>query len=248
MSSELIIPIPPVKLARKAWLRVTGLLLLGLLGAAALAFYGYQIHRLSSALNTYKDAESQYQRRSEAIRRLSDMETAFNRFLLDANSANLGLMEANKQRIEQLAQQDANAQNDQLLQNLVAAEKKWYSQTVQPMVEERRKLAAGQGLPEELLAKYRSAPQDLQLINSEVTTQNAQRAAQETLQQTQEQIRWLWVPIPLAAVLALGVIWLTMHAMKGVNHLKLAAEGGSDEEEAEEDEPVKRDHNEEASK
>ena len=118
MSSELIIPIPPHKLARKAWLRVTGLLLLGLLGAAALAFYGYQIHRLSSALNTYKDAESQYQRRSEAIRRLSDMETAFNRFLLDANSANLGLMEANKQRIEQLAQQDANAQNDQLLQNL----------------------------------------------------------------------------------------------------------------------------------
>ncbi len=247
MSSELIIPIPPVKLARKAWMRVTGLLLLGLLGATALAFYGYQIHRLSGALNTFKDAESQYHSRSEAIRRLSDMETAFNRFLLDANSANLGLMEASKQRIEQLAQQDANAQNDQLLQNLVTAEKKWYSQTVQPMVEERRKLAAGQGLPEDLLAKYRSTPQDLQLVSSEVATENAHRDAQEALQQTQEQIRWLWVPIPLAALLALGVIWLTVHAMKGVHHLKLAAEGGSDEEESdEEDRQGKRDHREEA--
>jgi len=151
-------------------------------------------------------------------------------------------MEASKQRIEQLAQQDANAQNDQLLQNLVTAEKKWYSQTVQPMVEERRKLAAGQGLPEDLLAKYRSTPQDLQLVSSEVATENAHRDAQEALQQTQEQIRWLWVPIPLAALLALGVIWLTVHAMKGVHHLKLAAEGGSDEEESdEEDGQGKRD-------
>src|SRR5579871_4226378 len=144
MSSELIIPIPPVKLARKAWMRVTGLLLLGLLGATALAFYGYQIHRLSGALNTFKDAESQYHSRSEAIRRLSDMETAFNRFLLDANSANLGLMESDKQRIEQLAQRDDSAKNDQLLQSLMAAEQKWDGQVAQPLIDERRKLAAGQ--------------------------------------------------------------------------------------------------------
>src|SRR5580704_12971827 len=121
MSSDLIIPIPPVKLARKAWIRVAGLLLLGLLAATALAFYGYQIHRLETALNTYKEATAQYRARTEAIHRLSDMETAFNRFLLDANSANLGLMQGDKQRIEQLAQWDANAKSDQLLQNVAAA-------------------------------------------------------------------------------------------------------------------------------
>ena len=53
MSSLLMIPIPAIKLARRAWLRLIGLLLLGLLGATALAFYGYQIHRLDAALNSY---------------------------------------------------------------------------------------------------------------------------------------------------------------------------------------------------
>lgn len=231
MSSELIIPVPPVKLARKAWIRVTGLLLLGLLAAIALAFYGYQIHRLETALNTYKEATAQYRARTEAIHRLSDMETAFNRFLLDANSANLGLMQGDKQRIEQLAQQNADAQHDQILQNLVAAEQKWYPQVVEPMVDERRKLAAGQGLPEDFLAKYRAAPQDLQLINFEVATENAQRQAQDSLQETERQVRWLWVPIPLAGLLIIGIIWLGVNAMKGVNHLKQAAESDGDEEE-----------------
>ena len=231
MSSELIIPVSPVKLARKAWLRVTGLLLLGLLAAIALGFYGYQIHRLETALNTYKEATAQYRARTEAIHRLSDMETAFNRFLLDANSANLGLMQGDKQRIEQLAQQNADAQHDQVLQNLVAAEQKWYSQVVEPMVDERRKLAAGQGLPEDFLAKYRAAPQDLQLINFEVATENAQREAQDALQQTKRQVRWLWVPIPLASLLIIGIIWLGVNAMQRVNHLKQAAENDGDEQE-----------------
>lgn len=231
MSSELIIPIPPAKLARKAWLRVAGLLLLGLLAAAALAFYGYQIHRLETALNTYKEAMAQYRARTETIHRLSDMETAFNRFLLDANSANLGLMQGDKQRIEQLAQQNADAQHDQILQNVMAAEQKWYPQIVEPLVDERRKLAAGQGLPEDFLAKYRAAPQDLQLINFEVATENAQRQAQDTLQETERQVRWLWVPIPLASLLIIGIIWLGVNAMKRVNHLKQAAESDGDEEE-----------------
>ena len=99
-----MIPISTIKLARKAWLRVAGMLLLALLGATALGFYGYQIHRLDAALNSYKDAAQLYQVRTEAIHRLSDMETAFNRYLLDGNSANLGLIQADKQRIEQLAQ------------------------------------------------------------------------------------------------------------------------------------------------
>jgi hypothetical protein len=244
MSSELIIPISPVKLARKVWLRVAGLLLLGLLAATALAFYGYQIHCLETALNTYKEATAQYRARTEAIHRLSDMETAFNRFLLDANSANLGLMQGDRQRIEQLAQQNADAQHDQILQNVVAAEQKWYPQIVEPMVDERRKLAAGQGLPEDFLAKYRAAPQDLQLINFEVATENAQRQAQDALQETERQVRWLWVPIPLASLLIIGIIWLGVNAMKRVNHLKQAAESDGDEEE--DDGRALPDNNEEA--
>jgi hypothetical protein len=237
MSSDLIIPIAPVKLARKAWSRVAGLLLLGLLAAVALAFYGYQIHRLDAALNNYKDAESQYHVRTEALHHLSDMETAFNRFLLDANSANLGLIQGDKQRIEQLAQWDASAKNDQLLQNLAAAEQKWYSQIVQPMVDDRNKLAAGQGLPEDFLAKYRAARQDLQIINFEVTTENAHHQAQDALQQTESQVRWLWVPYPLAVLLIAGIIALTVSAMKRVHHLKLTAENEGNEEEDDGREP-----------
>src|ERR1051326_8988833 len=147
MSSELIIPVPPVKLARAAWLRVIGLLLLGLVAAAALAYCGYQLHRLNGAVNSYQQAVFQYQMRTEAIDRLSDMEAAFNRYLLDGNSANTGLIQADKQRIEQLAQANADAQNDKVIQSLVATEQKWYGQAGHPLIEDRRKLAGGQGMP-----------------------------------------------------------------------------------------------------
>src|SRR5690348_18314594 len=86
MSSTLIIPVPPAKLARAAWARVIGLLLLGLIAAAALGFYGYELHCLNGALSSYQQAVLQYQMRTEAIDRLSDMEAAFNRYLLDGNS------------------------------------------------------------------------------------------------------------------------------------------------------------------
>jgi len=179
MSSELIIPVPPVKLARAAWARIIGLLLSGLLAAAALGFYGYQLYGQNGAVNSFQHAVLQYQMRTEAIDRLSAMEAAFNRYLLDGNSANTGLIQADKQRIEQLAQANTDAQNDKLLQSLVAAEQKWYGQAVQPMIEERRKLAAGQGLPEDFLAKYRAAPQDLQIINFEMAAENEYHQAQQ---------------------------------------------------------------------
>jgi CHASE3 domain sensor protein len=237
MSSILMIPVPPVKLARSAWARVAGLLLLGLLSAAALAFYGYQLHRVNDVLNSYKQTASQYQMRTEAIHRLSDMEAAFNRYLLDGNSANLGLLQSDKQRIDQLAQWDADAQHDQLLQGLVAAEQKWYGQAVQPMIEERRKLAAGQGLPEDFLAKYRAAPQDLQLVNLEMNTENAHRQAQQALRQAENQLRWLWLPYPLAGLLMVGVIALAIGAMKNVSYLKQAAESEGEDEDDEKDPP-----------
>ena len=230
MSSVLIIPVPPVKLARSAWARVIGVLLLGLLAAAALAFYGYQLYRLNGALDGYQVAVSQYQVRTDAIHHLSDMEAAFNRYLLDGNSANTGLIQADKQRIEQLGQSDADAQNDKLLQSLVATEQKWYAQAVEPMIEERRKLAAGQGLPEDFLAKYRAAPQDLQIINFETNTEIAHRQAQVTLRQTEKQLHWLWLPFPLAGLLMIGMVVLAIGAMKNVSYLKQAAENPEEEE------------------
>ena len=230
MSSTLIIPVPPAKLARAAWVRVIGLLLLGLTAAAALGFYGYELYRLNRALSTYQQAVLQYQMRTEAIDRLSDMEAAFNRYLLDGNSANTGLIQADKQRIEQLTQANAGAQSDKLLQDLVAVEQKWYGQAVQPLIEERRKLAAGQGLPEDFLAKYRAAPQDLQIINFEINAENAYHQSQQTLEQAEDQLRWRWLPFPVAALAILGMIWLGGGAIKNVSYLKQAAENPEEED------------------
>jgi hypothetical protein len=244
MSSTLIIPVPPVKLARAAWVRVIALLLFGLLASAALGFYGYQLHRLNGALTSYQQAVLQYQMRTEAIDRLSDMEAAFNRYLLDGNSANTGLIQADKQRIEQLAQANADAQNDKLLQSLVATEQKWYGQAVQPLIEERRKLAAGQGLPEDFLAKYRAAPQDLQIITFEINAENAYHQAQQTLEQTEDQLRWRWIPFPLAGLAIIGMIWLAIGAMKNINYLKQAAENPEDDD----DEPEAQDAEDEKTK
>ena len=236
MSNELIIPVPPAKLARAAWARVIGVLLLGLLAATALAFYGYQLHRMNGAVNSYQQAVFQYQMRTEAIDRLSDMEAAFNRYLLDGNSANTGLIQADKQRIEQLAQANADAQNDKLLQSLLASEQKWYGQAVQPLLESRRNLAAGQGLPEDFLAKYRAAPQDLQIVNFEISAENAYHQAQQALEQAEDQLRWRWLPFPLAGLAIPGMIWLAIRAMKNVSYLKQAAENPEDEDDAPEPE------------
>ena len=230
MSSTLIIPVPPAKLARAAWARMIGLLLLGLLAAAALGFYGYELHRLNGALSSYQQAVLQYQMRTEAIDRLSDMEAAFNRYLLDSNSANTGLIQADKQRIEQLAQANADAQNDKVLQQLVATEQKWYAQAVQPLIEERRKLAAGQGLPEDFLAKYRAAPQDLQIVSFEITAENTYHQAQQALEQAEDQLRWRWLPFPLAGLAILGMIWLAIGAIKNVSYLRQAAENPEDDD------------------
>ncbi|HEY7405673.1 MAG TPA: hypothetical protein VIB39_19265 [Candidatus Angelobacter sp.] len=240
MSSELFIPVPPVKLARKAWVRLFGLLLLALLGAVALALYGYDLYHLRAAVTAYQAAAAQFHTRTEAIHRLSSMEGAFNRYLLDGNSANLGLMQSDQRRIEQLAQQDASAQQDQLLQKMVAAEQKWSTQTV-PVIEERKKLTAGQGLPEDFLSRYRAASQDLGTINFEIAADNDQRQAQQALQQAVDQLRWTWLPIPLAGLLAIGIIWLTIHATRSVHHLKQAAESEDDEDE---DEDPAGDHGE----
>jgi hypothetical protein len=109
---------------------------------------------------------------------------------------------------------------------------------VQPLIEERRKLAAGQGLPEDFLAKYRAAPQDLQIINFEKNAENAYHQAQQTLEQTEDQLRWRWLPFPLAGLAIIGMIWLATGAMKNVSYLKQAAENPEEED----DGPELQDH------
>ena len=125
MSNELIIPVAPVKLARRAWMRIAGVLLLGLAGAALLGFYAYKLHRLDSAHSAYMETARQYQVRTAVIRHLREMELSFDRYLLDGNQVNLGLLQADKQLIENLSRGDEAAQHDQVVQNIVAAEQKW---------------------------------------------------------------------------------------------------------------------------
>ena len=97
---------------------------------------------------------------------------------------------------------------------------------------------AGQGLPEDFLAKYRAAPQDLQIINFEINAENAYHQAHQTLEQTQDQLRWPWLPFPLAGLAIIGVIWLAIGAMNNVSYLKHAAENPEEED----DGPEPEDH------
>jgi hypothetical protein len=57
------------------------------------------------------------------------------------------------------------------------------------------------------------------------------------LQQAEDQLRWRWLPFPLAGLAIIGVIWLGIGAMKNVSYLKQAAENPEDDD----DEP--QDHN-----
>lgn len=223
MSSTVIIPLSGRKLARKASAQIAGLLLLSLLGALVLAYSGYQLHHLEAAKDSYKDAEQHFHLRTEIIHRLNDMQTAFHRYVLDANTVNLDLMQADKQVVEQLAKQDPAAQNDQLLQGLIAAEQKWNDQ-VQSLVEERKQSAASAGIPEDVVAKYRAAHPDLQLMAAALSAEKDQHQAQENLQQAESDLRLLWLPFPIAILVALGSIWLAQKALKSISQLRQMAE------------------------
>jgi hypothetical protein len=68
------------------------------------------------------------------------------------------------------------------------------------------------------------------VINFEGAAENALHQAQQALQQTENQMRWPWLPYPLAGLLVISVIALSVSACKSVNHLKQAAESEGDEE------------------
>jgi len=64
----------------------------------------------------------------------------------------------------------------------------------------------------------------------EIPTAIKYTAAEKAFLQAESQVRWLWVPYPLAVLLMVGIIALSVSAMKRVNHLKLTAESGGDED------------------
>jgi hypothetical protein len=212
-------------LARRARASIVGLLLLGFLGAAGLAYAGYRAHRISAAVNDYASAASLYQTRTAAIQRLSDLETAFHRFLLDGNSVNLNLMERDKEALEQLAQQDSQTKADTLLQDMVAKEQQWYSHTAQPLIDQRKSLPAGQGISEDFLSHYRTASPDLGVINFENTAEGAYRQSLQGLQDSRHQTRiWFLLACVAAAVLLIILIFmLASGALKHVGSLQKSA-------------------------
>lgn len=226
MSSLLVIPIPPAKLARRVWIAVFGLLLLALTAALALGYYGHRLNRLDDAVTAYEKATLQYQTRNLALQDVSQMEEIFNLYLLRGDRGVLQLMAQPRNSLEQVAQQEINGQRDPILVNLAADAKKWYDQTVQPMVEARQKVPAGQPLPEHFFDPYLPVDKIGFLFASESAQNNATKAVAGASMNP----RWLWLPYPLAGLLAIAVVALTVGAVKRVHQLKLAAEDSGEEE------------------
>jgi hypothetical protein len=185
------------------------MLLLGFLGALGLAYAGYRAHRISSAVSDYTAAASLHQARTTAIQRLSDMDSAFYRFLLDGNSVNLNLIERDKEALQQLAQQDSQTRSDKLLQDMLAREQQWYSQSAQPLIEQRKSLPAGQGVSEDFLSHYRAASPDLGIVNFENSVESEYRQSLQSLQESQKQTKiWFLLACIGAAVLLIVLIYL----------------------------------------
>lgn len=210
--------LPATSLARRARAAIVGLLLLGFLGAAGLAYAGYRAHQISVAVSDYSSAASLYQARTSAIQRLSDLETAFHRFLVDGNSVNLNLMERDKEALEQLAQQDSQTKADKLLQDMVAKEQQWYSHTAQPLIEQRKGLPAGQGISEDFLSHYRTASPDLGVINFENSAEGAYRHSRQGLEDSEKQAR-LWFLLACLAAAVLLIVLIFMLATGALKHV-----------------------------
>src|SRR5215472_14750038 len=198
-------------LARRVRLFVFSLVVLGLLGPIGMAYAAYRVHQLNTAVAEYGPAASLYRVRTAAIHQLSDMETSFHRFLLDGSSASLNLMQRDKERIEQMAQEDPELKTDQLLQSMVAKEQKWFEQ-VAPLIEERKNLPPGQGISEDFVAHYRVLNPDLDVVRFESSAERDYRHTLEALNQSEQStglgffVTWLTGAVVLAVLmLALAV-------------------------------------------
>src|SRR5215472_10156219 len=202
-------------LAPRVRLFILVLVFLGLLGAVGLAFTAYRVHQLNVAVSDYGPAASLYRVRTAAIHQLSDMETSFHRFLLDGDSASLTLMQRDKERIEQMAQEDAELKADPLMQSLVAKEQQWYQQ-ISPLIEERKNLPGGQGLSEDFVSHFRTLSPDLDVVSFEVRAEQDYRHALEGMAepQKQAQVRFSVMSWFVAVLLIILIIALAGAALR----------------------------------
>lgn len=224
MSSQATTP-SPRRLHFKAGAQLSLLLLLALFAAVALGYTGFKLHQLNSAVADYAELAQRHQSRAEAVRRLADMESALNRFLLDGNSANLALLESDKQRIEQLAQQDEAAKNDDLLKGVLAKEQQWYTRVAQPLIEERKRLAPGQGLAEDFLNRYRASDPSAGMINFEAAGDEAYNKGRQGLMEAQKRAAYTpFLAYLIAAVLVLCLVPLTPAAFRSIHGLRKVAD------------------------
>jgi len=188
MSSQPTTP-SPRSMRFKARAQLSGLILVALFAAVALGYAGYKLQQLDSAAKDFALLAQRHQAHTEAIGRLATMENAFNRFLLDGNSANLALLETNRQSLEQMAQRDEEAKKDDLLQKALAREQQWYARA-QQLVEERKRLAPNQGLTEEFLNHYRAADPSLGVMNFQSASEDAYNQGLQSLSAAQKQAAW----------------------------------------------------------
>jgi hypothetical protein len=204
-------------LAPRVRLFVLALVLLGLLGAAGLAYAAYRVHQLNAALSDYGPAASLYRVRTAAIHQLSDMETSFHRFLLDGDSASLTLMQRDKERIEQMAQEDPELKSDQLMQSIVAKEQQW-SAKIAPLIEERKNLPPGQGISEDFVAHYRVLNPDLDVVRFESGAERDYRQTLEALNQSEQRTGLGFFVTWLSGAVVLGILIVAL-AIGAIRHL-----------------------------
>jgi hypothetical protein len=224
MSTQATSPPPAGRPARKARVFILGLLLAGLIGPLGLLYAGYQAYRAKSEVSIYSGAASLYRSRMDAIHRLYDMETAFHRFLLDGNSANLTLMQRDKEAIDQLAHRDPAGDDDKLLRDVAAKAQQWQTQVAQPLVDQRKALPSGQGISEDFLAHYRAAGSDLGASSFEMETEKDYNTALQGLADAQRRIS-IWFSLAyLAAAVGASILafFLASGALRHVGDLKTA--------------------------
>jgi hypothetical protein len=213
------------------------LLLLALAVAAGFAWTAYDLHQLQGAIADHGAALRQFQVRQEAIFAADSMETSLNRFILDGNTANTELIRLNKELVERLAQQDEAAKNDKMLQDLVAREQQWYSQFAQPLIEQRKQVQAGQGLPEDLLNRYRTIKKELGTFDLETAAQAAyQRDAQGLLQAQEHLGPGAWLRYTAVGLVVIVIFAVALGTFRNIGRLHRVARGeGEGEGEEEED-------------
>lgn len=215
------------RLATKVRMFILGLASLGLLGALGLGYAGYRAHQFSTAVGELPKAASVFRAQTAVLHQLSDMEKAFDRYMLDGNSSTRELLERDKASVEQyvqIAQQDPELKNDRLLPEMLTKAQAWYSQA-QPLIEERKNLPPGQGLSEEFLAHYRQNRPNLNLIGFEIKAESAYRQPLENLTESEKQTKiWFLVfCLSTALLLIVAILALAVSALRHVGTMRSAA-------------------------